>query len=232
MELLKGTGVRFPAGTDMTGIAPEAWGAFGALWHGKGILTGPQMVTQSSRLSRKLFGSKGCQWVKLTMLPSDHSKFICSFKSLRPIHSSSTSGVQQERAEEGHGEVSLGHQQDRRRQSPSLLGRTRWACRGPALYPRPAADSQHLTLLDLLGDELQLVHAVDAEQVAPAPQTRLLGLLPAALLGLQAVAVALEGLPAGLALHLHIGPHICRDPQGCCYSGIQLLSMGTGPTGH
>ena len=57
------------------------------------------MVTQSSRLSRKLFGSKGCQWVKLTMLPSDHSKFICSFKSLRPIHSSSTSGVQQERRE-------------------------------------------------------------------------------------------------------------------------------------
>lgn len=60
----------------------------------KGSLTGPQMVTQSSRLSRKLLGSKGCQWVKLTRLPSDHSKFICSFKSLRPIHSSSTSEVQ------------------------------------------------------------------------------------------------------------------------------------------
>lgn len=82
-------------------------------------------------------------------------------------------------------------------------------------------DAQPLTLLDLLGDELQLSHAVDAEQVAAAPQTRLLGLLPAALLGLQAVAVALEGLPAGLTLHLHVGPHICRDPRGHC-SGPEL----------
>ena len=109
-------------------------------------------------------------------------------------------------------EVSLGHQQGRKGQSPSHLGRTRWTSGGPVLYPRPAADEQPLTLLDLLGDELQLIHAVDAEQVTPAPQTCLLGLLPAALLGLQAVAVALEGLPAGLALHPHIGPHICRDP--------------------
>lgn len=88
-----------------------------------------------------------------------------------------------------------------------------------------------LTLLDLLGDELQLGHAVDAEQVTAAPQARLLGLLPAALLGLQAVAVALEGLPAGLTLHLHVGPHICRDPQGRC-SAIQPPGLGTGPRGR
>lgn len=85
---------------------------------------------------------------------------------------------------------------------------------GKALPSTPGVDEQPLTLLDLLGDELQLGHAVDAEQVAPAPQTRLLGLLPAALLSLQAVAVALEGLPAGLALHLHVGPHVCGDPRG------------------
>lgn len=55
------------------------------------VLTGPQMVTQSSRLSRKLLGSKGCQYVNLTGVPSDHSKFICSLRSFRPIQSSSTS---------------------------------------------------------------------------------------------------------------------------------------------
>lgn len=83
-------------------------------------------------------------------------------------------------------------------------------------------------MLDLLGDELQLGHAVDAEQVAPDPQTCLLGLLPAALLCLQAVAVALEGLPAGLALHLHVGPYVCRDQQGR-RSGTKLPELGTDP---
>lgn len=88
-----------------------------------------------------------------------------------------------------------------------------WEVLPSALCPG-SADKPPLTLLDLLGDELQLGHAVDTEQVAPAPQTRLLGLLPAALLSLQAIAVALEGLPAGLALYLHVGPHVCRDPRG------------------
>lgn len=81
-------------------------------------------------------------------------------------------------------------------------------------------------LLDLLGDELQLRHAVDAEQVAPAPQTHLLGLLPAALLGLQAVAVALEGLPAGFTLHLHVGPHIGRRGLGGRGVGLLLADVG------
>lgn len=72
---------------------------------------------------------------------------------------------------------------------------------------------QTLTLLDLFGDELQLSHAVDAKEVAPAPQTRPLGLLPAALLCLQAVAVALEGLPAGVTLHLDIGPPVYGEAQ-------------------
>lgn len=94
--------------------------------------------------------------------------------------------------------------------------------------PGRAWGRQPLTLLDLLGDELQLRHAVDAEQVAPAPQTHLLGLLPAALLGLQAVAVALEGLPAGFTLHLHVGPHICGDQRGHC-SGAGTPSMGSDP---
>lgn len=101
-------------------VIPGGWG--------EGVLTGPQMVTQSSRLSRKLLGSKGCQWVKLTRLPSDHSKFICSFKSLRPIHSSSTSGVQQEGGETARGDVSLGHGGGRR--DGPVLG-------GPALCPLP-----------------------------------------------------------------------------------------------
>ena len=96
--------------------------------------------------------------------------------------------------------------------------------------PGQALGRQPLTLLDLLGDELQLRHAVDTEQVAPAPQTHLLGLLPAALLSLQAVAVALEGLPAGLTLHLHVGPHICGDQRGRC-SGAQTPSMGSDPLG-
>lgn len=105
------------------------------------------------------------------------------------------------------------------RDRPWASGRMGWA-RGT----RP------LTLLDLLGDELQLRHAVDAEQVTPAPQTHLLGLLPAALLSLQAVAVALEGLPAGLALHLHVGPHVCGHQRGRC-SGTELPSPGTDPLG-
>jgi hypothetical protein len=69
-------------------------------------------------------------------------------------------------------------------------------------------------LLDLLGDELQFGHTMDAKQVTSTPQTCLLGLLPAALLSLQAVAVALEGLPAWLALHLDIGPPVCRESHG------------------
>lgn len=159
---------------------------------GKGDLTGPQMVTQSSRLSRKLLGSKGCQWVKLTRLPSDHSKFICSFRSLRPIHSSSTSGVQPGQRRD----VSLDHPHSRGgRGSPQ------------------GKEGRCLALLDLLGDELQLGHAVDAEQVAAGPHTHLLGLLPAALFGLQAIAVALEGLPARFTFHLHVGPPVCRDPH-------------------
>ena len=96
--------------------------------------------------------------------------------------------------------------------------------------PGRALGRQPLTLLDLLGDELQLRHAVDAEQVAPTPQTHLLGLLPAALLSLQAVAVALEGLPAGLTLHLHVGPYICGDHRGRC-SGAETPSMGSDPLG-
>lgn len=105
------------------------------------------------------------------------------------------------------------------RDSPWAPGRMGWAW-----------GKQPLTLLDLLGDELQFGHAVDAEQVAPAPQTHLLGLLPAALLSLQAVAVALEGLPAGLALHLHVGPHVCGHQRGRC-SGTELPSPGTDPLG-
>lgn len=103
------------------------------------------------------------------MLPSDHSKFICSFRSLRPIHSSSTSGGAAGGRREGTGEVSLGHPQGRRGPPLSLLGRARWASGGPALHPRLAVDERPLTLLDLLGDELQLGHAVDAEQVTAAP---------------------------------------------------------------
>lgn len=164
------------------------------------------------------------------MLPSDHSKFICSFKSLRPIHSSSTSGGAAGGRRERTGEVSLGHPPGRKGPSLSLLGRTRRAWGGPVLQPRRAADRQPLTLLDLLGDELQLGHAVDAEQVTSAPQASLLGLLPAALFGLQAVAVALERLPAGLTLHLHVGPHVCRDPQGR-RSGIKPPRLGTDPLG-
>lgn len=128
-ERQQGGGVEVGADSSapLVWVAPEGWG--------KGVLTGPQMVTQSSRLSRKLLGSKGCQWVKLTRLPSDHSKFICSFKSLRPIHSSSTSGMQQERGERGRGGVSLGHRQRTKRQSQDLLARTGWALRRPCPLP-------------------------------------------------------------------------------------------------
>lgn len=77
-------------------------------------------------------------------------------------------------------------------------------------------------MLDLFGDEFQLSHAMDAKEVAPTPQACPLGLLPAAFLGLQAVAVALEGLPAGVTLHLDIGPPVYGEAHG----GAQPESNG------
>lgn len=66
------------------------------------------------------------------------------------------------------------------------------------------AQKAPLTLLDLLGDKFQLRERVDADQITPAPQAGLLRLLPALLLSYQPVAVGLEGLPAGLTVHLHL----------------------------